>query len=157
MTALKILGVLLLLLLLLGLTRLGVVAAFDGGTRVTARVGVFRLTLYPRKAGKRPKPEKTAKKAEKKPLPKPSFGEVRELLEIALRALRKTARRACRRVRIDPLELTAVFGGSDPADIAAAFGAANALLHTLMPRLEETFHIPNPSLHLRVDFDRERT
>ena len=26
-----------------------------------------------------------------------------------------------------------------------------------MPRAEETFYIPDPSLHLRIDYDQERT
>ena len=67
------------------------------------------------------------------------------------------ARRACKRLRIDPLEILVVFGGTDPADIAQTYGYASAAMWGVMPHLEDLFHIPDPSLHLRMDYSSEKT
>lgn len=164
MTALKIIGVLLLIFLLIGFLRFGVIVSFGESLRVRLRVGVIRLTVCPRgkKSGKtKPKEEAAAEKKKKAgkrpPHPRLTADELFELLEIVLEAFGSALRRGCRRVRIDPLELTVVFGGGDPASVARTFGTANALMYALMPRVEETFYIPDPSLHLRMDFGQERS
>lgn len=167
MTALKIIGWVLLIFLLLGFLRLGAVVTFGDGLRVRLRLGALRLTVYPRKPRKKkaakpkenkpeqPKPQGKKTKKKKRALPKPSLNELLDLAETAFAALGATARRACRRVCIDPLELTVVFGDWDPALAASLYGTANTLMFAVMPRAEETFHIPDPSLHLRLDFDRQ--
>ncbi len=76
------------------------------------------------------------------------FPELRELAGTALGALKRTLRRTCRRTRIDPLEVGVIFAGDDPADTAQTYGYANAALWTLMPKLEELFYIPKPSVYL---------
>ncbi len=166
MTALKIIGIILLIFLLIGFLRVGAIVSFGDELRVKIRVGAIRLTIFPRKQKpKKPKKEKpkdeteaAKKKPKKKPaLPKPTFDELLDLIETALSALRATLRRACRRVRIDPLEATLVFGGYDPANVAMAFGAVNTAVYTVMPKMEETFYIPDPSLHLRMDYGAEQT
>ena len=166
MTALKILGVLLLVFLLLGFLRVGALVSFGDELRVRLRAGPFRLTILPKKEKKgRKKPEKQPKEAhpdaEKRKkqhkLPKPTLPELFDLIETALSALGATARRACLRLCVDPLEATVVFGGNDPAQVAMAYGAASSALFTLMPKAEECFHIPDPSLHLRMDYGAERT
>lgn len=159
-----ILGVILLLVLLLGLVRVGAVVTFGEGVRARVRVGPVWLTVYPRKPKKpkQPKAEKPAESQPEKPqqgkirsIPKLTFDELWELLDVALTALRATVRRACSRMLIDPLDVTVVFGGWNPADVAMMFGRANTLMYELMPRLEETFCIPDPSLHLRIDYDQD--
>ena len=75
----------------------------------------------------------------------------------ALSALKETAKRTCKRLRIDPLEILVVFGGTDPADIAQTYGYASAAMWGVMPHLEDLFHIPDPSLHLRMDYSSEKT
>ncbi len=165
MTALKIIGIILLIFLLIGFLCVGAIVSFGDELRVRLRMGAVRLTIFPRKQKpKKPKKEKpeTEGEKEKKPkkkraLPKPSFDELLDLIETAFSALGATARRACRRVRIDPLEVTVVFGGYDPANVAMAFGAANTAMYAVMPRAEETFYIPDPSLHLRMNYDAEQT
>lgn len=164
MTALKVIGIIVLIVLLIGLLRLGAVVSFGDALRVRLMVGPLRLTVYPRKKRRKPKAEKPqeepSEKPEKKPskrrkVPKLTLQELLELADTALSALGATVRRACRRVRIDPLELTVVFGGLDPAETAMFYGTANTLMFALMPRLEETFYIPDPSLHLRMDLQEE--
>lgn len=173
MTALKIIGVILLIFLLIGLLRVGAIVSFGDEVRVQIRVGAIKLTILPRKKSAKPKGAKKAKKpqkpkdepeeeAEKKPkkkrkLPKPTFDEILDLVETALSALGRMLRRVCKRLRIDPLELLVVFGGDDPAAVAKTFGYADAAVFAFMPRAEELFYIPNPSIALRMDFQAEKT
>ena len=164
MTALKIVGIVLLILLLLSFTRVGAVVDFGGEPRVRLRVGPITRTLLPKKekkkenADEQPSAEKKAPKERKKrTLPKLTRSELRDLAETAFGALRRTLRRTCRRTRIDPLEVGVVFAGSDPADTAQTYGYANAALWAVMPELEELFHIPKPSICLGMDFDRTET
>ncbi len=166
MIVLKIIGAILLICLLIGFLRLGAILSFGDSLRVQLRVGPIKLTIVPRGKKKpkenKKKPEKPDHKPEKEPrqkkkrsIPKPTLDDILDLIDTAFAALGATARRACRRVRIDPLELTVVFGWPDPADAARMFGAANTLMYAVMPKAEEVFYIPDPSLHLRIDFDRE--
>ena len=167
MTAVKIIGILLLLFLLLSLLRVGAIVDFGGKLRVRLRVGPVRLTVLPKKEKKAKRPEEASPKTpeeKKKPkaagghrLPKLSFSELRELAGTALGALKKTLRRTCRRTRIDPLEVGVVLAGDDPADTAQTYGYANAALWTLMPKLEELFYIPKPSVYLGMDFTKTET
>ncbi len=166
MTALKILGIMLLCFLLLSFLRVGVIAELGGALRVRLRVGPIRRTLYPKKEKKNKTPpqeapptEQTAQTAAKKRhrLPKPTFAELRELLRTLLDTLGRTLRRTCKRTRIDPLELCVRFAGDDPADVAQTYGYACAALWSVMPKLEELFYIPKPSICLDMDFQAERT
>ena len=167
MTALKIIGILLLIVLLLSLLRVGAIVDFGGELRVRLRVGPVRLTVLPKKEKKAKRPEEASKKTpeeKKKPkaagghrLPKLSFSELRELAGTVLGALKRTLRRTCRRTRIDPLEVGVIFAGDDPADTAQTYGYASAAMWALMPRAEELFCIPNPSLHLRMDYGADKT
>ena len=61
MAALKIIGILLLIVLLLGLLRVGATITFAEETVVKLRIGPLRLTLLPKKK-KKPKKEKQPKK-----------------------------------------------------------------------------------------------
>lgn len=166
MTALKILGIILLIFLLLGFLRIGAIVSFGDELRVRVLAGCIRLTIFPRtgkkkqkKEEKEPKPKakKPAKPKKRRGIPKPDLEELLDLIHTALLALSDTVRRACKRVRIDPLDVTVVFGGDDPAFIAAAYGMTSAKVFADMPRAEEKFYIPNPSIHLRMNFDAEDT
>lgn len=168
MTALEIIGMILLLFLLLSLLRVGAIVDFGGELRVRLRVGPVKLTVLPRKekkaqkkaaeaAGKTPEEKTKPKAAGGHRLPKLSFPELRELAGTVLGALKRTLRRTCRRTRIDPLEVGVIFAGDDPADTAQTYGYANAALWTLMLRLEELFYIPKPSVYLGMDFTKAET
>ena len=169
MTALKVIGIILLVFLLIGFLRVGAIVSFGDKLRVKLRVGAIKLTVLPKKEGKPKKPKKEKEPKEEKPegeekkprkkpsIPKPTLDDILDLAETALSALGAMARRACRRTRIDPLDVTIVFGGCDPADVALTFGIANSAIYALMPRAEERFCIPDPSLHLRMDYGAEGT
>ena len=97
MTALEIIGMILLLFLLLSLLRVGVIVDFGGELRVRLRVGPVKLTVLPRKekkaqkkaaeaAGKTPEEKTKPKAAGGHRLPKLSFPELRELAGTVLGA-----------------------------------------------------------------------
>lgn len=172
MTALKIIGIVLLCFLLLSFVRVGVLAEFGGALRVQLRVGPVRRMLLPKRkkkakerAAASPKPGGNAPTQSAKPKtgkkhrswPKPTFAELRELVGALFGVLGRTLRRTCKRTRIDPLELCVRFAGDDPADVAQTYGYACAALWSVMPRLEELFYIPKPSICLDMDFQAERT
>lgn len=164
MTALKVIGGIALVLALVSLLRVGAIVEFGEALRVRVRIGPLRRTIVPIKKKAAPPPEQTApageaapQAAKKRRLPKPTFSELRELIGTLLRTLKKTLRKTCRRVRIDPLRVQVIFGGSDPADVAQTYGCACAVLWSVMPALEELFHIPNPFIHLDTDFQSGKT
>lgn len=164
MTALKVIGIILLILLLLLLLRVGVEVRFGDESLVKLRVGFVRRTIVPAKKKKakkeKKKPESEASATEEKKrraLPRLALTELTDLAATIFAALGTTLRRTCRRLRIDPLEVYVIFGGSDPADIAEHYGYASAAMWALMPRAEELFNIPDPSLHLRMDYDAPQT
>lgn len=163
MTMLKILGCILLFGLLISLVRFGVSAELGGALRIRLHVGPFRRTVYPRmkraQAGVKKKPAQGNKTgaAKKRRMSKPTRKELCELIQAIFATLGKTLRRTCKRTRVDPLELCVRFAGDDPADVAQTYGYACAVLWSVMPRLEELFYIPRPSIHLDMDFQAERT
>lgn len=167
MAALKVIGIILLIFLLIGFLRIGATIFFGDELCVKLRVGQIRLTVFPKgeKKKKKEKPEKEKPKEEeakaepkkRHAFPKPTLGELLDLAQTALSALGATLNRACKRVRIDPLDVTVVLGGDDPASVAPMYGMASAVIFAQMPKLEERFYIPNPSLHLRMDFDAAGT
>lgn len=159
MIALKILGILIVILLLIGLLRVGVRLSFGEKTDIMLVIGPLRRPIPKRKKKKPPEnaEEPTQKTKKKHSFPKPTFEEILDLVSTALSALRATLRRTCRHLHIDPLELTVMFGGNDPANIAASYGYANAAMWTIMPLAEDTFCIPDPSIHLRMDYDAPKT
>ena len=114
MTALWIVGILLLIFLAVQLCRVGVRVTFGEETRVTARFGPVRVQLLPRKEKKPPKKEKPKKKETKKPAKepwKPSFSAVWGSLPELWRILKKGLRMTFRRIRISPMDFSAVIGG----------------------------------------------
>ena len=68
-----------------------------------------------------------------------------------------TLRRAGRRIRIDPLDLSFVFGDENPVNTAQWYGWANTAVWTVMPWLEKTVHMPDPRIHMEMDFNATQT
>lgn len=162
MTALKIIGIILLIFLLIGLLRVGATIRFGEETIVKLRVGFLRLTVFPGKKKEKKKQSKEDVPAEKKEkkarkLPKLTLEDLFDLAATVISALGKTIRRICRRLRIDPLRLSIVFGGTDPADVAETYGMANAFVWSVMPKAEEIFYLPDPNIHLEMSYETEET
>ena len=154
MTALWIVGILLLILLAVQLCRVGVRLTFGEETRVTARFGPVRVQLLPPKEKKPPKKEKPKKKETKKPAKepwKPSFSAVWGSLPELWRILKKGLRMTFRRIRISPMDFSAVIGGEDPADTAILYGKLNAAMWSVLPPLQELVDMPDAHVHMEPD------
>ena len=164
-----ILGVLAALIVLLCLTRVGVHAAFRGSDAVIRiRVGPFRFRVYPpkEKKPKADKPEKEKKKKppkEKKPKgekknPKISLADIKDAIRTLWPPLKRALARTRRGIRMDPLDLSVTVGGrEDPAAAAELYGYLHAGVWTGMSVLEQLLVIPNPHIHIGIDFDRDQT
>ena len=166
MTALWILGILAALLLLLCLTRVGVLVKFGEELTVTARLGFIRIQVLPANK-KPPKHEKKPKEKQeqnpksekpKKAFPKPALSDIRDAVKALWPPLKKALYRTRRGVRIDPLDVSLVLGGqAEPADAARLYGELHGAVWTGMPVMERLLVIPRPHIHLDVDFAEEKT
>ena len=161
-----ILGGIVLLLLVIWLLRVSVEIVFGQELRVTAQIGPKKLTLLP-KPEKKEKPEKEKKKKaeqpaaaegkkEKKKFPF-TFEDIRSALPVVFEALKKALGKIRRRMVVNPLDISITLAGNDPAKVAEMYGWAGTAVWTIMPQLEQLIHIPNPHIHLGVDYDTSRT
>ena len=163
-----ILGILLALLVLLCLTRVGVHALFGDALALDAKIGPFRIHILPgkkqdkkrEKRAKEPKEaEKSEEKAEKKPcFPKPSMADIREAVSVLWPPLKRALNRTRRGVRIHPMDLCVTLGGQeDPAAAAQLYEEAHAGVWAVMPVLERLLVIPEPHIHIGIDFNASET
>ena len=162
------LAVLLALGIVIWRLRLGLYVAFGGGQAAAdLTIGPFRIHLAPSKTQKKP-PQKTGKpgkpKREPKDLtetvkkvPKPTLSDLRDAAETLWPASKKALRRTRRSIRVKPLRLVTLGGAADPAAAAELYGGLHALIWTGMPALERLVVIPDPAIHLGLDFDAEKT
>lgn len=107
-------------------------------------------------AGKTAKGENKPKK-KKKPDIHLTFEDIKGALSALWRSIQGALRRAGKRIRIDPMRLSFVFGDEDPVNTAQWYGWANTAMWTVMPRLEEWIHIPDPHIHMEMDFTAAET
>ena len=159
-----ILGGILLLLVVVWLLRVGVDVRFGDELRVAVKIGPAKITVLPqqekKKKPKKEKPQKE-KKTEKKPAEKKgkkkspfTFSDIRSAVPVLFEALKKALGKIRRRMRIDPLDVCVIFAGDDPAKVAETYGWANSAMWTMMPQLERLLQIPDPHIHLGVDYER---
>ena len=160
---LRILLVIVVLLVLLCLTRIGVWAAFGGGTlRLDVCAGFLRIHILPAKPKKpeteKPEKKKKAKKPKKekskaKPKLTVAFEDVKDALHTLLPPLGRALGRIGRGIRFKPLRLSLILGGrEDPAASAQLFGELQAAVWGGMPFLERLVDIRDPYIHTDVDF-----
>ncbi len=172
MVVLYILGALLLLIICIMLIRVGVYVSFGGELCVRIKLGPVTKQIIPKaekpKKPEKPKKEKKKKKEKKekekqeespkeKKKPNLTFEDIRSAIPVVVNALKKAIGRAGRRLRIDPMRLTVVFGNDDPAKTAEMFGWGCSAMWTLMPRLEQHARMPDPRIHLDVDYNARQT
>lgn len=165
MRALYILAAVVLVLSLLGQVRVGCQARFDSeGFFLWAKLGRFRIKIFPgkpkgEKEPKKPKRPRKKKgpgkpKKERPPTPLPekiggALGYAQALLPVVLEA----AKGLWRGFRIDTLELELTAGSSDPADTAMLYGQANAALGALWYPLTAALHVKDGRARVELDFD----
>nr|WP_325184954.1 DUF2953 domain-containing protein [uncultured Oscillibacter sp.] len=159
-----VLGILALLILLLCRTRAGVLVTLGDALRVDVKLGWFRFQVVPgRERQKKPpkKKDETARdggEEEKKSPSKPSLEEIRDAVRTLLPPLKRALARTRRGIRVEPLRLSLILGGrEDPAAAAKLYGELNAAVWTGMPQLERLLDIPDPRIHIEVDFDAEES
>lgn len=164
-----ILGIALLLFLLLCLLRVGVRIHLGQQTTAFLLIGPLRIQLIPSAKDKKPSETKkrTSTEGEQKSnaaveklksIPKPNWEDVKDayrtLKPVALKALRRTRRG----IRIHPLDISVILGGrEDPAQTAEYYGYAQAAVWTAMPVLEQLLVIPEPAIHIGMDFEADKT
>ena len=161
MIALYVTGGILLLVFLLLQLRLALWVTFDREVRVWAKILWLRFDLYPipekkKKTGKPKKDDASVQSPKKKKLSL-TWTEIRELLPAAWESLQRGLSATRKRVVVDPVEVSIIIGGEDPAEVAQCYGWGNAVLWTVMPRLEELTRMPRPHVHLGMDYDAEKT
>ena len=171
MRCLWIIGILVILFVLFCLLRLGILIIFDGPpVRALVTVGPWKIQVAPSKSGKktkrRGKKAEKPKKAEKSPafldrlkkLPRPTAEDLKTAWQQLMPPMKRTLRKIRRGIRIDPLEVSLTLAGKeDPAGTAELYGYAHAALWSVMPALEQMLVIPDPSIHIGLNFDAERT
>ena len=157
-----ILGVLAALLLLLCLTRVGArVVLKDGSATEDVKVSVFRIRVYPKKekpeAEQKDKKKKEKGKGSKKTFPKPSLEDIKDAAKTLWPPLKKTVGRVRRGIRIHPMNLSLTLGGQEEPDkTAELYGYLHSGMWSVMPVLEEGLDIPDPHLHIGIDFTSEQ-
>lgn len=152
-----ILGSLVCFVVAVALVRVGIVLDYDQSLQLRIKVGVWCFALGGKPKKKKPK---QTKKKKKKKEPKQEKAKidiamildgVRTLLPPVCKALVRT----CKGIRLHPLTLSYVIGGEeDPAESAKQYGQCSALVWSVMPVLERLIDIPQPSIHMDVDFQQ---
>lgn len=162
MTALIVLGCVMLALILIGQIRVGAAVEYsEAGLLLALRVGPVRVQLYPMKkrAGtKETKPKRASKHpADSGAAARRTSG--KDTLKLALRfvpLLGEAAGRFKRKIRIDRLSLRVIWAASDPATAAMGYGAGNAALGMIWPVIEHNFKVKDRDLRVDVDFERKK-
>lgn len=163
-----ILGAIALVVILVLCLRVGVRVEFGDVLRITAQVGFIRMQIVPPPERARKKPPKaqknapkSAQKAPKKSRKKLNFhlagADIRAALSAAWQAMQGALRRAGRRIRIDPVDVNVVIADEDPVNTAQWYGWACTAMWTVLPRLEELHQLPDPHVHLEMDFSATKT
>lgn len=162
-----ILGVIAALIVVILCLRVSVTASFGDELHVTAQIGPVKLQVVPSPEKKpkkeKPKKEKAAEtgkqpvKEKKKLNLHLTAADIRAALSAVWRAIQGALRRAGRRIRIDPMRVSFVLGDENPANTAEWYGWVNAAVWTVMPWLEKTVHMPDPQVHMEMDFNAFET
>ena len=160
---LGILAVLAILLVLLCLMWVGVRVTLTPDSQVVdVKIGLLRFRIYPAKR-KEKKEKKQAKEAEtsaksgktekKKSLPKIKLRDIKDAVRTLWPPLKRALERTRKGIRIHPLNLSVTLGGlKDPAETAKLYAYLHAGMWTAMPLLEKVIDIPDPHLHVGMDF-----
>ena len=86
-----------------------------------------------------------------------TFADIRTAIPALFEAVKGALRKTRQRMRIDPMRLSLTFGSDDPAKTSEMYGWAGTAVWTLMPQMEQLMKIPDPSIHLDVDFQAVST
>ncbi|MCI2055882.1 MAG: hypothetical protein LKJ86_01920 [Oscillibacter sp.] len=158
------------LFVLFCMTRLGVLVNIDTPVYAWVTVGPLKFQVAPSKPKKKAKQEKNHKKKEKKPkegkadvleklkkIPKPSMEDLKSAYHALWPPMKKALNRTRKGIKVNPLSLSVTLAGKDdPAAAAEWYGRVNGAVWTAMPVLEQLLKIPDPHIHVGVDFDAQK-
>lgn len=154
----KALLIVLLILILLGLLKVGVQIVYDGELRVQLLIWKLRISLPKEKKSKK-KPEKPAEVEQKAPKQKKQKNPaVKAWLQAALahwQDILTLMGKALHMPRLDPLILHVTAGGPDPAACALNYGRAWAVLGSVLPLLENSFRMGRRDVGVQCGEDRD--
>jgi len=154
------------LVFLLCLVKIRITAKIQG-TDMTVDLAILGMKI--RLLPSQQKPKKEEKKSRepaaeqkkvilKEQLSSISRQDIRDAWDILFPVVKKTLRRLGRGVRIDPLRVSLTLGGrEDPSQTAKRYGELHAAVWTVMPALEQVMVIPDPQIHIGMDFDEVQT
>lgn len=162
MVWLWILGGILLVLILTLLIPLGVQYSFGEAVRLQVRIGPAALQILPppekkKKSAKQKRRKEHKAQAKKAKEPLITFAELRQGAGQLWEAAKKALHRTRRHVKLHPFRLSFTFGGDDPSQVAQLYGWADTAVWTLMPPLQRLTKMPDPHVHLGVDYQRQTT
>lgn len=164
-----ILGILAALILMLCRMKIGAQASFASeNVMLDVRIGPFRIHILPAKekppkkrAKKKdapPEDQAEAKKKPKKSFPKIALADIQDAVKTLAPPLKRALTRTRRGIRIKPLTLSVTVGAAeDPAAGAELYGYLHCGVWTAMPVLEQLLVIPDPYIHIGIDFDCPKT
>ena len=133
------LGVIVFVIVLVSITKVGIIVQWDGSLSLQLTVGPIRFKLTPGKKKPSDKPQGEEKKKTKKN--KKASGSWSNVLLTNWKELLELVGRVLHMPVLDPFFLRVTFGGDDPADRAIRYGQAWALVGAVMPLLERSFNI----------------
>ena len=162
MTVWKVFLIIILILFLIGRTKLGAMVEYSAqGILVKLRIGAIWFQLYPRKKKEKADKEKRPKREKKKMPAKKSCKEEEaehekggklDLVKQYLPLVGEAAGGMRKRITIDRLYLDFTAASQDPAGAAMAFGYANMALGMLLPIFEQNFVVKDHQVRTSVDF-----
>lgn len=165
MTALKVIGIILLILFLIGLVRVGGIAEYSmDGLRVWIRAGLFRLRIIPGgktdkkkppKKKKQPKPPSTPQPQSPPEEPKKKKGGPLHLVKLYLPLVCEAAGELLHRIRIDTLYLDFISGAREAYNAAMTLGYTNIALGMLWPLIDQNFEVKDHRIRTGVDFEAD--
>lgn len=154
----KALLIVLLVLLLLGLLKVGVHFVWDGSAAVQLLIWKLRIS-FPRKKKSENKASGNAPVNKSAPK-KPDASLIKGWLAAALshwQDILTLIGRAIHTPRIDVLILRLTAGGQDAADCALNYGKLWAAVSGMLPVLENTFRIGKREIEIRCSYEQKET
>ncbi len=159
MTVLMILLSIVAIFWMLSLIRLGIRVVYgEDGLRVSLLVGPAKFYVLPMREKKHGRHE--MKKREKEHVEQRVSVEkvgqhqvlvrILELMPTVLEAAGALRRKIC----INDVHLTLIWGGTDPASTAIGYGRANAVLGMIWPLVEHNFKVKHCQIHTGIDYER---
>ena len=155
MIALYIILGILLLIIIIGLLRLGLYFEYSqDGARLVLKIAFVKIQVFPeikkkeKKKAKRPAPSRK-EKAEK---PKRTVGETVKRVKAVIPTVVQALNRLRRRLKVNQLTVIYTIASDDPADTAIKYGRVAAATSWLFPTLNSVLNIKKSFVKTQTDF-----